>query len=194
MEGEIKMRFLIILVFFSLSFSAHAKSSQYRGHLATEKLLKERMLERTQRELFASYLGGRSLLDLLGTYGQLPNGDNHFQNGNPSPLNLLVWQIVIDGFARDVALSCDIGSERLPISTNFRPSLLQMCQWPNEASQDEASMQVFWLFLTRYDAPEEEFHAWREFLLTNYGGVKRETAIYAMVFSALYNPHFLLRK
>lgn len=186
------MRFLFILVFFSLSLSAQAKSSSYRGHMLTEKLLKERLLLPTQKQLFASYLGGNSLLNLLGTYGDLPNGDNHFQNGNPSALNLLVWQLVINMFAKDVALSCDLQTERLPFTPAFRSSLLQMCAWPNV--QDEASMQVFWLFLTKYDAPEEEFLAWREFLLSAFGGARREEAIYSMVFTALYNPHFLLRK
>ncbi len=186
------MKILFVLALISISLPAQAKSSSYRGHTVTEKLLKERLLLPTQEQLFASYLGGNSLLNLLGTYGVLPNGDNHFQNGNPSALNLLVWQLVIDKFAKDVALSCDLQTERLPFTPAFRTSLLQMCAWPNV--QDEASMQVFWLFLTKFDAPEEEFLAWREFLLSTFAGAHREEAIYSMVFTALYNPHFLLRK
>ena len=46
-----------------------------------------------------------------------------------------------------------------------------------------------------FDAPDTEFQAWKDFITTDPGlsNADAQTAISAMILSALYNPYFLLR-
>jgi len=172
---------------------ATAKVGEYRGYIAAESLISERLLLEGAPFSFSTYSNGqRGLLNLLGFYES--DGENSFRNGQPNSINMLMWQMVLQGFASDVAAHCT-NQSRLLFQPVFRSTLDTLCRWPSPEAQDDATMRMFWLSVMSYDAPEEEYLAWRDFFLrSSYVSRPASEAVSALILSILYNPHFLLRK
>lgn len=183
-----------------LPLSATAQVGQYRGYVMSQSLLSERLLDQAEGINYSNFLyplSGQpllSMLDLLGSYQGGSLSKREFRNGQPNSVNMLLWYMVLNSFAFEVQKNCN-NTFTLPLSTAFRQTLNQICQWPQATAQSESAMQAFWLAIMGYDAPEEEFQAWREFFLnSSYASKPAHETVSAMVLAMVYNPHFLLRK
>lgn len=182
---------LSLLLLVSIPRPARANVGEYRGYIAAQNLIGERLM--AAPFTFNRYFGTQyGLLNLMGFYDA--NGENSFRNGKPNAINTLVWQMALQAFSADLAGQCE-GRSKLILQPVFQSTLTTICQWPAPQAQDEAAMRMLWLSVMAYDAPEEEFLAWREFFLhSNYASRPASEAVPALIFSILYNPHFLLRK
>lgn len=188
------MKILLLLLW--MPAAALANVGEYRGYVAAQNLLAERLLLEGQPDRpfsFYPYTDNQGgLLNLLGFYQS--TGENSFRNGQPNAINTLVWQLVLQGFANDLADHCR-GQSSLLLQPVFQSTLATVCRWPAPEAQEESTMRMLWLSVMGYDAPEEEFLAWRDFFLrSSYAAKPAAEAVPALLFSILYNPHFLLRK
>jgi hypothetical protein len=198
------MRLLAVaaLAFGAFLIQAPARAepaSQFKGYVQTNLLLKTRLIRPGSSFELGSYLGekfsdsGLGLLDLLGSYkgGGIPS---KYINGTPNVANLLLWSVVMQGLAHDLGAVCQGG----PLATELRPEALapvrQLCAWPDASARNESALLDYWLATLAYDAPFDEFAAWRdEFLGPGYETVGAEAAIEAMSLAMLLNAEMLLQ-
>ena len=96
--------------------------------------------------------------------------------------------------AGEIAANC-ISSTGLALNTSFAEALNAICRWPDPAAQSPEAMQAFWIALMGYDAPEEEFLAWRQFFIaSSFAKQPASVAVPEMAFALMYNPNFLLSR
>ncbi len=140
-------------------------------------------------------------LSLLGTYdGSDTNAG--FSNGDPNALNLLLWYIDLNLFADAIAQNCLPDQERkfdglgnpIYLNATAKQALQPLCQWPAASAQTDEVLYAFWSALLGFDAPLEEFNAWKTFVQQNpeYKTAPRTTVVSNIIFAALFNPYFLL--
>jgi hypothetical protein len=191
-----KLIFVFVFLFMPSAFGERA--AHFKGAVRIEQLITERITGVDHPFSLYRYFGasGRSALllkQLLGAY--VSDGTSSvFQNGEPNSVNMLLWNLVLYGLAEELEKNCS-SSTSLPIRPPFRQSLDEICKWPQPSAKSEAVMRNFWLSLMSYDAPPDEFDAWKNlFLTSSYQNKPAGQTVSAMVFAALYNPHFLLRK
>lgn len=191
------MKKLIVVAVILMAGPASAQTAPYRGYVAVQDILGERLLKRGPLSL-SKYLEPMSpndvvgLLTLLGTYAG--SSEIKFINGQPNALNMLLWYLLLSGVSQDVANGC-VRSESLDWSPAFARALNAICAWPAPEARDPAVMNAFWHALVSYDAPETELSAWRDFFLnSSFTNRPAAEAIPAMVLAALYNPNFLLKR
>lgn len=170
-------------------------ANQFRGYVEINELLQERIVAGDFS--LSRYLengGSYGLTSLLGTYSE-SDTNAKFRNGQPNSINMLLWYVALNGFAKDVALyvNANSGSPQFALRPEFAAALGPLAAWPASSAQNETTMFKFWLAISDYDLPEEEFAPWRDFFLRNYANRSAPDAISAMVISILYNPYFLLR-
>lgn len=186
------MKIFLLALFFVSSAAQGANVGEYRGHVEIQNRISERILLNNPFFLGTYADGQTGLLSLLGEHSS--NGENSFRNGRPNSINMLIWQLVLNGFVMDVQAGC-AGNSKLLFSPSFQQVLRTMCEWPSSSAQSESSMRLLWLSLMSYDAPEEEFLAWRAFFLhSSFAGRPSSEALPALLLAIVYNPHFLLRK
>jgi hypothetical protein len=177
-----------------------------RGYTTINRLLKERVVQPDGFEL-GQYLGeaesvaepaqGR-LLSLLGTYVGAGT-DAQFQNGQPNSMNMILWYILLDHLADGVAANCPGAhpgaAARVRLRPRFAEALRRVCAWPSPDAKTPEALRGLWLELTAFDAPDQEFEAWRGFFVSSpdYVRAPASRAVSALVLSALFNPYFLLR-
>jgi hypothetical protein len=105
---------------------------------------------------------------------------------------MLLWQMVLRLAAADVAAHCS-GTGNLRTNAVFAAALAPLCRWP--APEAKRALRAFWLVVTGYEAPEEEFLAWERFALTSSYAAKPAAEALPVLFLAItYNPYFLLRQ
>ena len=180
---------------------------QFRGTQAFTESIVRRLFVGTASFNIGPYLGisinpyGENLSDLLGIY--LARGTNsQFVNAEPNPVNLLLWEIVAQGLSRDLGSLCAFpggGPSLLSGMGTLKPELIaaarDLCQWSDTSARSEAKLEALWLALMRYDAPEAEYLAFRDFFmaapqLDENSGVH----LASMVYAVLMNPYFVLRR
>ena len=70
-----------------------------------------------------------------------------------------------------------------------------LCTWPSPASKNPDLLQRFWTDVMGFDAPPEEFRAFKDaFSDPEFAGWAPADVVAAMTRAILLNPHFLLRK
>lgn len=180
----------------------------YKGLIAINQILQLRLLTpdaAAPQFSITRYFGQPSgeptgLAILLGAYG---GEDAHrtFQNGTPSPMSMLLWQMILTSLAEDIARSCDQeGGPRslgdiFPYNQNFITHLKPLCSWPSPAAKNDSHLLGLWLALMGYDAPREEYESWKEFFLSPespFSSSSRTEAILAMARTIFLSPFFLL--
>jgi hypothetical protein len=184
-----------------LTLSAQAQAPAYKGYAAVETTLQERMLtEGTHFSFLERYLqtsGALSLsplLDLLGTHSG-EQGNNEFRNGDPNAVNMLVWQMMLQLVAQDVASNCRSDGSLLLLNPYFQAALDPLCHWPAAEAKTDANLRGFWTAVMGYDAPESEFLAWEKFAQTSsVASQPAGQALPVLFFLIAYNPFFLLRQ
>ncbi len=189
---------LLILLAVCFSGAAFAQSAQFKGYAATDRMIADRLLD-NRRFTLGKYLGifptqfEASLLDLLGSHQGFAV-ERKFQNGDPNAVNMLIWQVVLSSLAAEVRDNC-LRTTDIGLNKRFRASLAAVCQWPDAGAKSEATMRDFWMSVMGYDAPVEEYLAWRDFFLrSSYASKPGHETVPAMVQAILMNPHFLLKK
>ena len=183
------MKYFIFWAILVCGFAAPADSaSQLRGAAAVEKILNARVSREGLNISLSDYLNF-SLHGLLGSY---QNGV--FRNGTPISTNFTLWKIVMTGFAAEAVKLCE-GEGQQKFNAEYLESMSHLCQWPANTAKTDAALENFWLAHMGYDAPPEEFHAWKTFFLNSeFRDEPAMKAVPAMVTAILMNPHFLLRK
>jgi len=205
-------KFTLVILFF-ISCSAHAGSnSVLRGYTQINRLIHERIAQRNGFHV-GQYLLGQStsspqngdLLSLLGTYDG-SDTSAAYANGDPNTVNMLLWYIDLNMFAEDIALQCAPPAHEeillqddpkvfpLKLNPDFMAVLQPLCAWPNDAAKTDAVLYAFWSAILGFDAPPEEFQAWKTYFLTDpeYTTASPAKLIAAMSLSAMFNPYFLL--
>ena len=102
------------------------------------------------------------------------------------------WRVALSGFARSVAGSCN--RPRLAFHERFLATLRTLCRWPAPEAKTDAVLLDFWLGVMGYNAPEQEYVAWQEFVLKTYRDRPAAETIEAMTLAITMNPYFLLHR
>ena len=178
-----------------------------RGYSEINRLIVERIAENNGFQI-GQYLSGKatrrpspgSLLSLLGTYNGSDTSGG-FSNGDPNSVNMLLWYIDLSLLAEDISKRCKSGAlvqasgmPELILTSSFQEILKPLCSWPEPQSRLDQNLFAFWSALMGFDAPPQEFEAWKNYFMntSDYLTMKPSTVISAMVFAALFNPYFLL--
>ena len=200
-----------ILLFVTLLISGvSAQASQlgdYRGYFAVQRTVAERGFLPYQAPELAAYVvpSGTpvmpgvipSVVDLLGIYGGNLNAD--FKNGTPNVVSVLVYHVMFSGFSKDLGSLCDSASpDPFKLRAGRNPSLTaaleSICAWPAESARTEDTLFSYWTLWMGFDAPQEEFEAWQDFVLKTYSNSSAVETVNAISLAIFLNPHFLLRK
>lgn len=180
---------------------------EYKGHVAINQIIQTRFLEPgvTSRSFaIGRYLDdyineSTSLSALLGRFSGEAS-TNEFRNGRPNSLNMLLWQIALSKLATEVALSCrDANAPQnlglYPYNASFAARLKPLCSWPSPEAKQEAKLLDLWQAVMGFDAPKQEFDAWRDYFLaptSPFANASRDDSLKAMIRSMLLSPYFLL--
>ena len=193
------MRKLAIFFLTAASVSAWAQSAQLKGYEAVERILGERLLVSGDFD-FTRYFSGMEARDigaLLLLLGGTPvnSGLSQFENGEPNAVNMLMWDLVANGVSQDLGSSCVSSPQGLALNPTFAKALSDLCAWPATDAQTATVMENFWLALMSYDAPEDEYSAWRDFFTqSSFSHRPASEAVPAMVTAILLNPYFQLHR
>jgi hypothetical protein len=183
---------------------AGGRVGQFKGHDAINRILVARLFQGSSGDFGLSrYLSYQSSLPpLMGGYSEI-GLTNDFRNGTPNALNMLLWQIAFAGLSEDLANACisptlmseGIGGNRF--NDSFAGRLKALCSWPSPEVKNETNLLNLWWAVQGFDAPREEFVAWRDFFLNSESpfaqASSRETLI-AMFKTMFLNPYFLLEQ
>jgi len=168
-------------------------TSPLRGYKAIRQTVRERIVDDSSFELI-KYLqdpnqntGGGSILPLLGGFeGRGTTMSN--QSAIPGPMNMLLWFVVVDGLANDVAKHC-IGSEELiPLREQMQSAVKSICDLSLDPSQPTEDL---WNLLVKQDQTEFQKSIWLEFLDKDHYKDDRTAYIRDAFIGALFSPEFL---
>jgi hypothetical protein len=174
-----------------MSASAHAQDPQLKGLAALSRELSSRIAPRESPIELDIFVPADGLDDLTGTWSNF--GTEHkFQNGTPNPVNIVIMQAALSGFAASLSESCV--TPQLPLHPRFLGILKKLCKWPAASAKADAVMEDFWVSIMGYDAPVEEHGAWRSFMRREYGDRPAAETIEAMTLAITMNPYFLMDK
>jgi hypothetical protein len=184
-----------------IGFSSSGLANPLKGYAKINSIVHERIAKTNGFEL-GQYLDkvetipNGDLLSLLGTYDG-SDTNSTFHNGAPNTLNMLLWYIAFNKLSDAIASNCSgmtTDGSNLVLIPQFAAALKPLCAWPAKSAQSDGVLYGFWSAILSYDAPPEEFQAWKTFFLSesSYQGANASTVISDMALSALYNPYFLL--
>lgn len=166
-------------------------AARLKGLAALSKELSARIAPEDGPIELDRYMPADGLDDLVGTWSGF-GSEHKFRNGMPNAVNMVLLRLVFSGFARSLAKSCD--SPQLLLNERFYNALEALCAWPDPEAKSDAVMTNFWLGLAGYDAPQEEYGIWRDFVRRTYGEKSAQEAIESMTLALMLNPYFLLEK
>jgi len=129
--------------------------------------------------------------DLLGTWSTF-GSEHYFRNGYPNSLSMMIWHVVMSGFADAMGQSC--AGPKLNFNPTFLATLDQVCAWPEATSQSDKALRDFWVAIMGFNAPETEYVAWRDFIRREYAGKPAAETVRAMVLAVTLHPNFLLHR
>ncbi len=189
------MKYIFLCLLFISSF---AQAAELKGYVETNQALRERIFNQNENYEVGDFIGvrysdfGNNLLDILGTY-KSSGVTLGFKNGQPNSLNILVWKMMFSQLSDKISELC-IGGDSTHFSPDFRTQMTTLCQWPSATGRNEESLKTFWTTLMGYDAPEDEYIAFRYFFLSDqWRQARPNDVVWAMSYSVLMNPYFLLR-
>lgn len=189
------MRMLFLVLVFGLSIvplEARAQSSQFKGLTTLSKELSHRIAPKDSPLELDHFVPAEDLEDLAGTWASF-GSEHSFQNGLPNSVNMVILRVTLSSFAKRMGASCH--TPQLVLHPRFAATLRKLCAWPAPEAKTEAAMMNFWSGVMGYNAPKEEYLAWREFFLSSsYRDRPAAETVEAMTFSITMNPHFLLHR
>ena len=198
------MKTLFLAALLSTSLAHADGAAEFRGYTAINRRIKDRIARVNGFELgmYLSEVNAEpapdGLLSLLGTYlGS--DTDAQFRNGQPNPLNLILWYVALTGLSRDIAAYCDPAQPApapglLGLRPAFAAALHPLCAWPKPEAKTRDVMLGYWIALVGFDVPWTEFEAWQDFFTRTapFATDAALPAVTALTLAALYNPYFLL--
>ena len=182
---------LLVALALLLPQGALAQTSQFKGWAAISRELSTRIAPKDRPIDLDEFLPSESMDDLLGTWSTF-GSEHRFRNGVPNALNMTIWHVALSGFAKAVGQSCT--TPKLAFHPRFIAVLHKLCTWPAAESRDESVLLEFWTSVMGYNAGEDEYAAWRDFFLREYGTQPAAETIAAMTFAITMNPSFLLHR
>ncbi|MGE3974168.1 MAG: hypothetical protein AB7F59_06555 [Bdellovibrionales bacterium] len=194
-----KRYFVLIACLVSLTLGANAFfASKFQGYQAINSTLLERLFVPGSKFTFSRFVGSADLTKLLGYHTGTGN-EGGFRNGDPNPTNMVIWNLSLNSFAIWLSQACNETPVEDPIFRQLDPdvlgSLKALCAWPQASSRNEANLLKVWMLFMQYDAPEAEYLAWKDFLMSaEYARETGPLVIQEALSTLFLNPHFLLRK
>ena len=197
---------LVVVTVFLLSGHVMGTESpaDLQGFSQVNKNLQDRLFSADVPNPFSlgRYIGGSNIGKLMGYYqgNGLTSG---FYNSQPNATNMLLWYLAFEGLSTDLSKICQKPEQTsenpsgviLQLNDFYKSKLQGLCAWPETQSRNETALSALWLATMSYDAPQEEYDAWKAFLLSDeFLHVNSEAAIKAMLKSIFLNPYFLLRQ
>ena len=140
--------------------------------------------------------GGQGLTLLLGFYN--PAGKSEFTNPYPNPVNSLIWHLIFDGLAKDLASLC-LPPEENPFADQLKATVAEanqeFCQGQMASQKpNEELLLDYWLNTMNYDAPFTEFIAWRDFVWSEeLELMPPDEFVWSINLAIFYNPYFLIK-
>ena len=121
------------------------------------------------------------------------DGEVRFVNGEPNPLNILIWDIAMQGLAHNLVDFCDGRGARLRLKKELKELIQSTCQsYPNISKEQILDL---WMIFIGFLAPFEEAE---EFVSFYSAGLKKiedgETWLFNVFHSLLMHPYFLLQQ
>lgn len=170
--------------------SAPAQDPQFKGLAVLSRELSARIAPHDSPIELDIFMPADGLDDLTGTWSTF--GTEHkFQNGTPNPVSIVIMHAALSSFADSMGKSCV--EPELSFHPQFLKVLRDLCRWPADSAKTTAVMEGFWLGIMGYDAPREEFDAWRGFFVSpEYGEQPAGETIKAMTLAITMNPYFLM--
>ena len=207
------MRYLMALIlcfcFGQNVYASESGGAQFKGAVALQVTLQARLFEPGNTFDAANYFGtGFNLSDnyvpeimqLLGVYDA--NGtSSEFINGTPNPVNMMIHDVLFSGFAKDASAICQkpeviyfSGMDRGPLKKAVYEQLYGLCGSRSEEAYGDNLVDL-WLTFMGYSAPEEEFTAWQDYLMSaEFAQASGPQMVESALYTLLNNPYFLLRR
>lgn len=188
------MRVAAIALAFALCVATqvgNAQTSQFKGWYVVTNELSTRIAPKGAPLDLDRFLPGEDMEDLLGTWFRF-GGEHVYQNGLPNSVNMVIWHVSLSRFSKSMAASCKF--PEFAFHPHFLATLKKLCAWPAPEARSEQVLLDFWLSVMGYNAPEDEFLAWRDFFLHSYRNRPANETVDAMTLAITMNPHFLLHK
>ncbi|MFO0992643.1 MAG: hypothetical protein U1E67_12030 [Hyphomicrobiales bacterium] len=183
---------VIALALGATSARAADDAPQLKGMAEISQELSARIATREEPFELDRFMPADGLDELAGTWADF-GAVHHFTNGTPNPVNMVIMHASLSGFAEAMGKSCR--EPTLELNDNFADTLEDICAWPKPAAKTDAVMSAFWLALMGYEAPKEEYVAWRDFFLaSSYRDRPATEAVAAMTLAITMNPYFLISK
>jgi len=159
----------------------------YKGYVAVNDLLRQRVFSGEFNGLTSYFrvVGNdqQSLRSLLG-YRSANGLEMHMEGNLPNSLNALIWMLAFNQVSSEVAQACEEQPE-VKLFPELEDAIAPLCH--NTATISENQARKLWFELLRYDAPQQQFENWFEYI-TGHEEVELQEALTA----ALVNPYFLM--
>lgn len=172
-------------------------AANFRGYVAVQDDLYARFLTPgSSFELFR-YLGasGEELSRLVGR----PDGFGvtfDIRNAKPNGMNVLVWRMMLKGFADDLAATCPQSSlvpvAKPPIALETRAASIvgALCAWP---AVDDKALGDAWDLVIGVRAPKPSRDAWLRYA-RDLQSQRADDALPMLWLGAFLHPSFLLEQ
>jgi hypothetical protein len=183
---------LIFILASATSAFAAENAPQLKGMAAISMELSARIAPREEPFELDRFMPADGLDELAGTWTNF-GAEHRFTNGTPNPVNMVILHASLSGFAEAMGKTCR--EPVLQLNDGFADTLEEMCAWPKPEAKSDAAMSAFWLALMGYEAPKEEYAAWRDFFRSSsYSGRPAAETVSAMTLAITMNPYFLIAK
>jgi hypothetical protein len=171
----------------------------FRGYAAVEDDLRAKFLAPDASFELYTYLGdaGVELSRLTGR----PDGFGvsfEVRNKRPNAMNVLVWRMMLEGFARDLAATCPgstlppVGEAPLALSSRAAQVTGALCSWPQVS---DAALGDAWTLVVGRAAPAASRDAFVRYARTaDLQSGRADDALPQLWLGALLHPAFLLEQ
>lgn len=168
-------------------------ASPLKGYKSIRQTVRERIVDDADFEL-VKYLqdvkqstDGGSILPLLGGFeGRGTTMSN--QSAIPGPMNMLLWFVVVDGLAHDMADHCTDSEDLVPLKERVQTAIKNICDLSLDTSSSAGEL---WNLLVKQDQSEFQKNTWLEFLNKDHYQDDRPAYIRDAFIAALFSPEFL---
>jgi hypothetical protein len=170
------------------------------GYVGLESHIRSRAVEPDSKFYLNYYLTGFGysfIDDLVALMGvDEANGQTSgYRNAAPTSVNMLLYDMVLNGFANDLHRLCAESSEVRPQDPKYRAEfveeILKICPG-HVLNRDRDAMRRAYIALNGFLAPESEFEAWFQFFDESYVESNPDTTMKHKIYSAMMNPYLLL--
>ena len=183
---------LVALALCSAPALAADSAPQFKGMAMISMELSARIAPREEPFELDRFMPADGLDELAGTWSNF-GAEHRFSNGTPNPVNTVIIHASLSGFAAAMGKSCR--EPLLQLNDRFADTLEEICAWPKPKAKTDAAMSAFWLALMGYEAPKQEYLAWRDFFLSSsYRDRPATETVAAMTLAITMNPYFLITK